>query len=148
MKFKPKASWIGIFLIGTMLFSTFAYAIIQSFSSQQEIKIPDTNIVDSRLDPNFKEALIRYGRTVVTLEYSTGCDNCLNQKGALEVFANQYKEQVWLEELIDENLDSSKITVVSAYGEESLVDANETQIVNSLCNLMIYPPAQCALQRT
>ncbi len=148
MKLKFKASWIGLFLIGTMLFSTFAYAVIQSFYPKQNVTLPETNIINYQLDTSLRDALIQYGATVITFEYNLGCDNCVNQKAALEFFANEYKQQIWLEELLDDTLDKSKIIISSIYGEDSLIDANETQIVSSLCKLMVAPPATCALQTT
>lgn len=148
MKLKFKASWIGLFLIATMLFSTFAFAVIQSFYPNQDAQLPESNIIDYQLDTNLRDALIQYGATVITFEYNLGCNNCVNQKGALEFFANEYKQQIWLEEITDESLDMSKITISSVYGDDSLVDANETQIVSSLCNLMVAPPTSCVLQKT
>jgi len=146
MKLKFKASWIGLFLIATMLFSTFAYAVIQSFYPKQNTQLPESNVIDYRLDANLANALVQYGATIITFEYNAGCNNCVNQKAALEFFANEYKQQIWLEEILDETLDTSKITILSIYGEDKLADANETVIVNSLCKLMVAPPAACALQ--
>lgn len=145
MKLKFKPAWVGLFLIAVMLFSTFAYAVIQSFYPKQNTKLPESNILDYQLDANLKNALMQYGATIVTFEYNLGCDNCVNQKSALEFFANEYKQQIWLEELVDESLDKSKITISSVYGEDSLIDANETGIVSTLCKLMVAPPVTCAL---
>lgn len=145
MKFKIKPAWIGLFLIATMLFSTFAYAVIQSLYPKQNTKLPETNVIDYHLDPELKNALIQYGSTIITFEYNLGCNNCVNQKAALEFFASDYKEQIWLEEILNNNLDISKIMISSLYGEDTLVDSNETSIVNSLCKLMVAPPIACAL---
>lgn len=148
MKFKFKPAWVGLFLIATMLFSTFAYAVIQSFYPKQNTQLPESNIIDYQLDSNLRNALIQYGATVITFEYNLGCDNCVNLKASLEFFANEYKQQIWLEEMMDESLDKSKIIISSIYGEDSLIDANDTQIVSSLCSLMVSPPATCALRVT
>ncbi len=148
MRFRLKASWVGLFLIATMLFSTFAYAVIQSFYPKQNVELPETNIINYQLDANLKDALIQYGATIITFEYNLGCNNCVDQKYALEFFANEYKEQTWLEEILDDMLDESIITISSVYGEDILADANETEIVNSLCRLMVTPPVACALQKT
>lgn len=145
MKFKFKPAWIGLFLIAVMLFSTFAYAVIQSFYPKQNVKLPESNIIDYQLDLGLKDALMQYGATIITFEYNLGCNNCVNQKSALEFFANEYKQQIWLEKIVDESLDKSKMTISSVYGEDKLDDANETQIVSSLCKLMVTPPVTCAL---
>ena len=142
---KVKSSWVGLFLIAVMLFSTFAYAVIQSLYPNQSTTLPDSNIIDYTLDPVLRDALVQYGATVVAFEYNLGCNNCVNQKAALEFFATEYKEQIWLEEVHNDNLDVSTIMISSVYGEETLVDANETQIVSSMCKLMTAPPVTCAL---
>lgn len=142
---KIKTAWIGLFLIAVMLFSTFAYAIIQSFYPKQNTKLPESNIIDYSLEPDLRNALIQYGATLITFEHNMGCNNCVNQKAALEFLANEYKEQIWLEEIQNEQLDESTITISSAYGEEKLVDANETNIFSALCKLMVQPPVACAL---
>ena len=148
MKLKFKPAWIGLFLIGIMLFSTFAYAVIQSLYPKQDIKLPETNIIGYYLDPNLKNALVQYGQTVITFEYNLGCNNCVDQKSALEFLANEYKQQIWLEEIVDESLDDSKIMISSIYGEDKLVGGNETEVSSSLCKLMVAPPVSCALQKT
>jgi len=148
MKFKFKPAWIGLFLIAVMLFSTFAFAVIQSFYPKQNTQLPESNVIDYRIDANLANALIQYGATIITFEYNLGCNNCVNQKAALEFFANEYKQQIWLEKILDETLDVSKITISSIYGEDKLVDTNETEIVDSLCKLMAAPPATCALKKT
>ena len=145
MKLKVKPAWIGLFLIATMLFSTFAFAVIQSFYPKQNTQLPESNIINYQLDPSLRGALIQYGATIITFEYNMGCNGCVDQKSALEFFANEYKQQIWLEEIVDESLDVSEMTLSSIYGEDSLIDANETQIVNSLCILMVAPPVACAL---
>lgn len=148
MKVKIKPAWIGLFLIATMLFSTFAYAVIQSLYPKNTAKLPTSNIVDYALDSGLVNALIQYGQTVITFEYNMVCNNCINQKAGLEFFANEYKNQIWLEELVNESLDASTITISSPYGSERLTDADDTQIFESLCRLMAAPPVSCALQRT
>lgn len=144
MKFRFKPAWVGLFLIAVMLFSTFAYAFLQSFNKPNQ-KLPTSNVIAYSLESSLKNTLIQYGATIVTFDYNLGCENCVNQKAALEFYAKEYEKQIFLEELLDNNLDKSKITVESAYGTEELVNANETQIVNTFCKLMVEPPVACAL---
>ncbi len=144
MRFKFKPAWIGLFLIGVMLFSTFAYAFLQSFNKPDQ-KLPTSNVIAYSLESSLKSALIQYGATIVTFDYNLGCENCVNQKAVLEFYAKEYEKQIFLEELLDNNLDKSKITVESAYGIEELINANEIQIVGTFCKLLVEPPATCAL---
>ena len=139
---------IGLFLIAIMLFSTFAYAVLQAFYPRNSAKLPDSNIVNYPLDSNLKAALIQNGRTIITFEYNENCSFCADQKAQLESFTNTYKPQIFLEELTTSRIDSSNIIIASAYGDQTIDDGNATRIVSSLCQLMVYPPATCALQRT
>ena len=148
MKLRFKPAWVGLFLIGIMLFSTFAYAVIQSLYPKQNAKLPETNIIGYYLDPDLRNALVQYGQTVITFEYNLGCNNCVDQKSALELLANEYKQQIWLEEIVDESLADSKITIASVYGEDKLVGGSGTELSSSLCKLMVEPPVSCALQKT
>ena len=148
MKLKFKSSWIGIALIAIMLFSTFASAVIQSFNSgNKNIQVPTSNIVDYKLDPQLADALLQNGATIVTFEYNLGCKNCIQQKYDLEYLANQYENQIFLEELVNTSLDVSKTHIVSIYSEENLVDANSTGIFGALCNAMVSPPPECAVRQ-
>jgi len=154
--------FLGVFLIGTMLFSVFAGPLLQSSNIQSNLDLPKTNIINYQLDTNAKNAFMQYGVTIITFDYNLGCENCIAQKSTLEFFANEYKPslnkpeitiddiygKIFLEELVDESLDKSKITISSVYGEDSLIDANETGIVSTLCKLMVAPPVACALQKT
>ena len=151
---------LGVFLIGTMLFSVFAGPLLQSSNTQSNLDLPKTNIIDYQLDTKVKNAFMQYGVTIITFDYNLGCENCIAQKSTLEFFANEYKPnlnkpeitiegiygKIFLEELVDESLDKSKITITSIYGKDELTDANETGIVSSLCNLMVSPPVACALK--
>lgn len=155
MRFKIKTSWIGLFLIAIMLFSTFAYAVIQSFYPKQKTELPKTNIIDYPLNSNLKNSLIQYGITVVTFSYNINCENCAIEKSILEFYATEHKQvlsndgpvfSIYLEELMDSTLDRSKISMESVYGKEELIGANETDIFNALCKIMVSPPVTCALK--
>ncbi|MBI2543116.1 MAG: hypothetical protein HYW24_02945 [Candidatus Aenigmarchaeota archaeon] len=139
-----KSTLIGFILIAIMLLSTFSYAVLQSVNSPN-VELPESNVIEYRLEPDLKDAMIRYGVTFITFDYNLGCQNCIQQKSFLESVANEYKQQIFLEELKDDSLDVSKITVSSVYGEHELVNANETEILKSLCDFMVSPPVTCAL---
>jgi len=138
-----KSSLIGLFLIAVMILSTFAYAVLQAFYPRTEL--PKSNIIDYRLDSQLKQGLIQNGATIITFEYSVGCFDCENQKFTLESYVKEYQDQIFLEEIIDESLNESRITISSFYGNEELTAPDDYQIVAALCSLMVTPPAQCAL---
>lgn len=138
-----KSSLIGLFLIAVMILSTFAYAVLQAFYPRTEL--PKSNIIDYRLDRTVAEALIQSGATLITFEYSSTCNNCLDQKFILESVAKENEQQIFLEEILDESLNQSRLIIASAYGSQELTDPTDQQITSTLCMLMVAPPAQCAL---
>ncbi|MBI2547395.1 MAG: hypothetical protein HYW23_03030 [Candidatus Aenigmarchaeota archaeon] len=147
LKLRIKPAWIGLFLIAVMLLSTFAYAILQSSNTRPNAQLPTSNIVDYRLDSNLKTTLMQYGFTIVTFEYKKDCVDCINQKYTLEAFAKEFNKQIYLEEIVDNSLNKSRVTISSIYGEDSLIDANDTAITSSFCKLMSSPPVACALKQ-
>ncbi|MBI2084746.1 MAG: hypothetical protein HYT70_04020 [Candidatus Aenigmarchaeota archaeon] len=138
-----KSSLIGLFLIAVMILSTFAFAVLQAVYPR--VELPKSNIIDYRLDRSVREAFLQNGATVITFEYSSICENCFNQKFTLESIAKQYEQQVFLEEILDESLNQSRLTMTSFYGSKELMEPTDQQITSALCLLMVSPPAECAL---
>ena len=146
-KFNSKfwAIFVGITLATIELVSIFAQPIQQSLYTKPSTDLPKSNIIDYQLDSSLANEFVQQGATIVTFNYNLGCDNCIVLKSTLESYAKQYKQQVFLEELLNNNLNQSQVTVTSIYGEERLVNANDTGIFSSLCKLMVAPPADCVL---
>jgi len=137
MKVKPAI--IGLALVGMYLISVFAFAILQAVRPSNQ-----TNILDYRLDPSSRYQLIQQGATIFTFEYSSKCENCFDQKNFLETIANDYKNQVILEEILNETFAFSKLTVASMYGNRTFTNPTENEIFNAICDFMYAPPAICA----
>lgn len=148
-----KSGIIGIVIIVIMVVSTFSYTILQSVSAP---KMPDTNIAGSLLDSKVKSTLIGNGATVMTLEYNSICENCLEQKYFLEQVTNEFKTPVlyksgstiiypiYLEEIVNENVSLPKLSMVSNWGSKELINATQDEIFYSLCDLLTNPPVICA----
>ncbi len=147
-----KTAIIGLFIIVIMLGSTFAFAILQSVR-QTSPELPKTNIIEHELDFSMKDALVQNGVTFMTLEYNSGCENCLEQKSFLEQVTKEFGRQVsqnpifydlYLEEIMDENASIPKLTVVSNLGYKELTNATQDEIFSAVCDLLTSPPVVCA----
>ncbi len=163
-KASPKIMVItfGLFMIGIMALSIFVGPSLQGSNLKQSTaKLPTSNIINYELDPNIGAVLMQAGATIISLKYNSNCHNCINQKSILESYAYSYNPtnldkptthdiygKIFLEELVDSSLNTSIITITSGYGQDTLVDANETGIFSSLCKLMVSPPVTCAFQAT
>lgn len=75
-----------------------------------------TNIIDYRLDDNLRENLILYGKTIVTIEYNTSCEECLWQKSFLESFSRENSDQIILENIGNDTIETSNVTIESKRG--------------------------------
>ena len=160
MKAKP----LGILLVMFMLvggFSIVPYILQASFynpTTPTNVQLPTTNIVDYELAPEQETEILRQGKTIIRFEYSLACEKCLETQSILEqlVNLNKFKDQVVLEEIKSASGDLPKVNIIGfTIGDNQIsvnqnnlqgVNVTESQIINSLCNLMIQPPVECALR--
>jgi len=140
---------VGVVLIGVYLVSLFSGPLLSSRRSTTQL--PTNNILNYTLDPQLKNAFIYYNSTILTFEYSSNCDNCLEQKNFLEAFSTNYKQNlgtdfynIYLEEFLNETINLPKLTIESNLGNTTLVNATENETFDAICNLMFFPPAICA----
>ncbi len=137
-----KSAITGIFIIAVMVGSTFAYGILQSVRSP--VELPKSNIIDYKLGPQLRYAFIQGGATILSFDYNlAACEDCYQQKGFLESLANEYKEQIFLEEITIENLTQSKLSVESNLGNRTFVSPTQNETFGAICDLLIAPPTIC-----
>lgn len=141
------ASIIALFLIFIMVGSSVAFSILQSVRTPKaELELPNTNIINYELKPEVENYLIQNGRTIIRLDYALACVECLNRKAFLESAANQFSDQIMLVEIVTtESIPS--LTATSIYGQRSLSNVTEEEIVDVLCELMVKPPVFCAVRK-
>lgn len=147
MKFTQRtASIIALFLVFIMVGSTVAFSILQSVRSPKtELELPSTNIVNYELKPEVESYLIQNGKMIIKFDYALACVECLNRKAFLESVANQFSDQIVLVEIVT-NEDTPSLTAISIYGQRSVGNVTEEEVVNVLCDLMINPPVFCAMR--
>lgn len=150
MKVKPAV--IALIMLGVYLVSTIAYVGLQS--NRSNTQLPTDNILDYKLDFQLRNAFIYYGSTIVTFEYSSNCENCFEQKGFLENMATQFKQvvasdsknqvfSIYLEELLNETIEPSKLTIESKLGNNTLTNPTQNETFDAICDLMFSPPIIC-----
>ena len=141
MKVKPAI--IALIMLGLYLLSTFAYIGIQSFRSTGS----NSNIITFRLTNSTRENIIQQRGTIMTFEYDGKCDDCDYQKYYLEQIATEYKNQLILEEILNESFTSSKLSIVSIYGNRTFANPTENETFYALCDLLYMPPTSCVTGR-
>jgi len=141
---KIKSSHLGLILILIMLVSSLATQ--RFYYPSARIALPEKSIIDYQLTPEQEIYLIQKGYTVILFKYSLTCDNCLDVKTSLEQFTtSDNRHQIILEE-IESPVDVSNITISSMKGEENLINATIENVTDTLCEILIYPPVECALR--
>ncbi len=152
---KIKKSYIALALIGIMFFSTIAFSVIQgAFNSPTAngpaVELPSTNIIDQQLSEPQENLALQQGLTIITFRYGLNCGNCTEAQQLLEsvAFDKVFGRQVVLSEINDAGVRSPEAIFMSIYGRKQISNITVDNVVNVLCDLVISPPATCALLRS
>jgi len=148
----PANVLIGLFMIGTMLFSSLAFAFLSSFGgpaqggavgTQQNEALPTDPIVDYSLSPSQFNQAMALGLTVVTYRYDRECIECADQRALIEQIAlsQEFGGQVILEEI--EGSGQQHLEVNSNFGGRPIDTIDQESIVGALCELVASPPLGC-----
>jgi hypothetical protein len=139
---------LAVFFIFLMVGSMFVPGAMQpSNSNGNSVKLPDTNVVEYELTPDQENLAVQDGKTILKFYYTQSCIECINQKPFLEAVANQFSDQIILEEVINQNERPSTLLVFSYYSQKNLFNATSGQIIDTVCNIMLKPPASCAARK-
>jgi thiol-disulfide isomerase/thioredoxin len=141
------AIFIGILMVG----STATYALMQAFNyfgtnKQTNVSLPSSYIVQEQLTDDQEKTIMSEYKTVVQFYYSTDCLNCIRQRNVLENFVNQNSGQIYLEEIQTKNQVPQNIVMKSYRDTRLLGNATQSDIENAFCDVLLQPPAQCALR--
>jgi hypothetical protein len=140
---------VGVFFIFLMFGSTLAYTILSAFRTEEkkeEVSLPSGNIVYEELKEDVENFAVSEGRTLIKFYYNALCTGCSGQKTYLESVTSQNSGKILLEELTDSTAHAPKVNIRSQRGSDELVNATNDGVFESLCNLMVYPPVDCALK--
>jgi hypothetical protein len=141
------AIFIGILMVG----STATYALIQAFNyfgtnKQGNVSLPSSYIVKEQLTDAQEQTIISQYKTAVQFYYSTDCLDCVTQRNVLENFVNQNQGQIYLEEIQIKNQILQNIVMKSYKDTITLPNANQTDIENAFCDVLLQPPVLCLLR--
>ncbi|MEM5853588.1 MAG: hypothetical protein QXS37_01865 [Candidatus Aenigmatarchaeota archaeon] len=143
-----KSVLLGVILVLLMFSSTLVYFLSPFFQPS----LPEDNIVEYELSLNQKNMVLRQGRVLMEFFYGN-CENCTEKISFLESIADQYKDKTFLEKIfVNEttpklHLIGFNVTSNGIYLQERLLQGEEIvyeNVMNNLCDIMIYPPVECA----
>ena len=147
-KFKG-IKFVSLILLLLMLGSTVTGFVLQAIglnrqgNDEVEIELPDSNIIDYELTKEQKDYAIRQGKTVMEYRYQLMCEICADQRAYLQSAASELSDQILLQEIVDDSVDSSRLEISSFYGRRLLSDPSAEQILDALCEIMADPPVRC-----
>ena len=142
-------------------FSIVPYVLQAAFynpSTPQKTEVPDSKVVDVELTPQQENAILQQGKVIIRFEYDLTCEKCLETQNILGQLVNlkQFENQIFVEEIKSTSSNLPKVNIIGfvtdsnqiRVGEKTLQGMNvtETEIINSLCGLMLQPPVECALR--
>ena len=141
--------WIGLFLVGTMFFSSLAFGFLSGFDSSSNLGAPQAEalptepIIDRRLSPVQFEQAMSIGLAVATYRYDKTCIECADQRGLLEqiVMSQDFGGQVILEEI--EGAGPASLEINSNFGGRSLEKIDQESMVQAFCEFVASPPLGC-----
>jgi len=138
---------IGVFFIILMFGSTIAYTLLTALRTEEQkvvVSLPTEPVVNGELKKDVENLALSKGITVVKLYYNALCTGCQEQRQALETVTNVTAAgQIILEELTDNSVNAPKVSMKSQKGSNELVNATNSAVFDSLCELMLQPPLDC-----
>jgi len=138
---------MALVFILLMFGSTFAYAILSSFTGQnEEIQIPQESILNYELNEQQRKYLRSRGYTLIEYSYPTGCLECIDVKNKLEQITQDSEGQIYLQELTVVG-SSSKFTVTSLNGQKILNNPSVEEIETTVCDLLMNRPLWCVTSK-
>lgn len=157
MKLKiSKRTWIligTVFVIAFFLFETVAIGFLQfggRFQTSTKQTTPTSNIIDHELSVEEEDTLKGNGETLIKFYYRSNCLDCTSQMTYLEYLANNYKDQIFLEELTSNSTNQllPAVLISSIRDTKTFSDITNDELTNSLCDLMVQPPIEfrCAIR--
>lgn len=147
-KLKLDSKRVAAIVIGViMLGSTFAFALLNIFSSpEQQVKVPEERILNYRMKRELGELLLQNGYTVVEYLYSENCLPCLEVKNILEEATNNAENQMFLQEIVSNNTtEVPRIVIANAYTQTAKIFENPTveNVTKEVCSALTSPTVWC-----
>jgi len=139
---------IALIFIFLMFGSTFAYAILNAFTSPEEdVNIPNQRIIDFELDQSQRGFLLQRGYTLIEYQYFSGCLECVDVKNKLESLTQNSDNQIYLQELLSAENATTSLTVTSLRGGKTITNPSSENLENVICNYLVNQPLWCVTSK-
>ena len=145
---KKYASLILIFLmVGTII----PIGILQAFGGlnqpdgvAQVPELPETNVVNYEITAEQRSYMLQLGKTILEYRYALACKHCADQRAYIEAAAQEFPNQIFVQEIVDNTATNPTLSITSYYGHELLTNPSNERVFDALCELMLQPPIRCA----
>ena len=148
MEGKIKSQYIGLLMIFIMFFSTFAFAVINSFSPQdqqpQNTHQPEKEIdrhLKRPLTENEKASLLQQGAAILEFSHTKNCLKCDDFRPILENFYVKYENILF----VDIEGDQDTIQFI---GKETkvIINVTDADLLDAYCKVSAIQPKECILK--
>lgn len=147
MKKDTKKLLLVGFLALTMFFSSIAWIIFSvPFGQPQtegEVNIPDNLIVDGYVSNATAIPLLQRGYSVMEFHYYSGC--CPDLISFVDALPADLEYQIIVQKITDSN--STWAYVRSLRGEKEWNITTVSDLLPSLCEILLKPPLECGLMQ-
>jgi hypothetical protein len=131
-----------------MFGSTFTFAILNIFSpqQQQQLTIPQERILTNKLTKQQVQLLLQNGYTLVEYSYPENCFECVEIKTVLEEATNNVDGQLYLQEIISNNVSAAPtLVILNAYTETAKTIEYPTvkNVTTEVCDALSNPTVWC-----
>ncbi len=133
---------VAIILVLLMMGSTIGMLLSIFLNPSEEIELPNRITKYKLTDPQIKELINNY-HTVIEYEYPSGCLECGTLLNSLEYWTSSSENQIYLQEIQIDTGSSSKLTIISLRGQETLHNPSQDEARDTICDLLISRSLFC-----
>jgi hypothetical protein len=144
---KSNAAMISLLIKGIMLISVLSYAFLNVFDSGNKKGVAQITgfVMKENLSSEARQQYLQQGMTFLELHY-----DYLTDLASIEDFPNQFMtpfNEIQLIIIEIQDTDRQFAVVQSLNGEEEINSTDINDIAKSLCNMLMYPPVECMLDK-
>lgn len=148
---KEQVAAIVIGLIFVMSMVGVAFSSLSWFPQQQPgVAIP--NIINRELTQEERIYVLQTGRVLIENFYVSNCSICAVDKATLEMFAQEFKEFIVLEEVEVNNTNETTYVKLQMIGRAGLikdlrdVEITQENLIDIFCDIALVQPRECLLR--
>lgn len=135
---KPVAIIFIILMMGSVI-----AMIVEIFFKQPPIEPPPQKIIKYRMSETQLKLLLGNYYTIIDYEYPSACVECGIIATEMEKWALSSDNQIYLQEIQSDTASSSKLTVMSLRGQNTIYEPTQEDARQLICDLIISRPLFC-----